>query len=741
MLSNLDDTFNHSLELPPFEKLPHTLQDCLKKKNLTNAWTFYMLILANGLEFSNILRDYIVFMFARCGSLLTAKKICHRLTCNNGAVLVHSIHMLVKCGEFQKAINVFETFDTYFMCADEYLYQTLLKACGIVECAHNGKNIHCDIVKKGFDLDSFVGTNLIDMYAKNGMLEEAQIVFEKLLVKDVVSWSSLICGYAENGCGERAIQSFSQMNNEGVIPNAVTFMCGLKACGHIGNLDKGRDIYADLAKQGYEKDLCVVSALVSMYIYCGCIKEAQAVFDGLPLKDVVLWTTLVGGYAERGHDREALMYLEKMQAESSIPNAVTSVCGLKACGNLGSFSEGRAIHNNVMKHGFDDDEFVITALMDMYINCRLLHEAQNVFDKLAVKSRAAWNVLIGGLVDHNCGQEALERFKKMQSQGPSPDRIAFVCALKACNILGLVNKGQSLHMEIVKAGLEKNIIVGVSVLDLYSKCGSVEEAEVVFGTLSIRSVVSWNALIMGYAQHGYGEKALSSVSRMDEEGVPIDATTAVCGLKACLALGELNRGMWIHMQAEKQALIMENPVMGSALIDMYVKCNSLLEARNVFDGLVSKDVISWGTLLSGYACQGDYELVSGLFDEMQESGLLPDGVPLLSVLTVCCHAGLTQTGLMALNTLNKEYAIPPTLEHYNCMIDVLGRAGQLDETVAMLNEMPFQPDLVSWKSLLSSCRKCGDIAIAKHAFEHASVLTENKLDLSILMQGINVENY
>ncbi|KAH7276358.1 hypothetical protein KP509_39G004000 [Ceratopteris richardii] len=578
------------------------------------------------------------------------------------------------------------------------------------------------------------------MYGKNGMLEEAEVVFDGLLTKDVVTWTSLICGYVGSGHGEKAIQFLFKMSEEGITPNSVTFICGLKACRLLGDIDKCRQIHTDLVKGGYEVDIRILSSLIGMYTSCNQFEETQVVFDKAFVKDVVLWTALIGGYAETGNSKEALTWLERMQIEGFLPNPATFVCGLKACCNLGSSEEVQRLHINLIKSGFEGDSLLITSLMNAYSKCGFLSEAQHIFDEVEIKSLPIWNTLIGGYIDHECGQEALDNFRRMQVERVSPDSITLVYALKACIISKLMQNGQCLQIETTKFGFDRDYFVGIQLLDMYSKFGLVEEAQHVFERLPTWDVVSYNALIMGFAEHGFGEEALQCLSRMHEEGVSMDAITAVCGLKACISSGLIRIGRWIHGQILKQDLIEQDPIIGILLIDIYVKCKYLLEAQKVFYGMTNKSLIAWSTLLMGYAFSGEWELVFSLLGEMQSCGMPLDTICLLSALTVCSHSGLIEEGVRVFGILGKEYAIPSNLEHFNSMIDLFCRAGQIEKASGMLDVIPFQPNFVTWTTLLGACRQCGDIQVAKQAFNHAAVLTGNKVDLLISTLGVYEDN-
>eukprot|EP00250_Pteridium_aquilinum_P021062 c25021_g11_i1 orf=1-684(-) len=225
------------------------------------------------------------------------------------------------------------------------------------------------------------------MYAKCGELAKAMLEFEKLLVRDVVSWNVLIAGFVQHGHGERALDCFQEMRHEGVTANAITLAYMLKACGCIRACGKGQEIHAQIAKDGLlEADIVVGTALVDMYVKCGLLGRAQEVFDELVIRDVITWNTLITGYSHQGNAEEVFNCFERMQHERFSPNIVTFICVLRACGTIGVINKGQAIHARILKEGLLEKDTVISnALVDMYAKCGAFAEAEKVFDELPIR--------------------------------------------------------------------------------------------------------------------------------------------------------------------------------------------------------------------------------------------------------------------------------------------------------------------------------------------------------------------
>ena len=390
----------------------------------------------------------------------------------------------------------------------------LLKACVKEKDLHQASIIHANIVKKGLlEKDRYLGNTLVSLYAKCGALSRAQQVFERLPVRNVVSWNALIAGYAqhEHSC-KQALTCFQRMQHHGVSPNAVTYVCILKACGSIGRATMGKEIHNTIVQKGLlETNILVGNTLVDMYAKCSAVAKARQVFEQLPCRTVVSWNALISGYTQCGNGEEALHCFEQMQQKGLSPDALTYVCILKACSS--NIQQGRQIHEQVIRCGFHTDKTVCNALIDMYVKCGLILEAQDVFDKLPVRDVVTWNAIISGYVQQGRGEEALICFTCMQEEGFSPDVITLTCIVKACGSTGAIEKGKQIHDDIISKGLlGKHIVLGNALVDMYANNGALSEAKMVFNRIQGKDVVSWNTLITGYVENGFCEEALNFLS-------------------------------------------------------------------------------------------------------------------------------------------------------------------------------------------------------------------------------------
>jgi pentatricopeptide repeat protein len=263
------------------------------------------------------------------------------------------------------------------------------------------------------------------------------------------------------------------------------------------------------------------------------------------------------------------------------------------------------------------------------------------------------------------------------------------------------------------------------------------KAQQEFDKLPVRGVISWTALLAGYAHHGYGEEALKCFERMQHEGISPNAVTFICALKACGSVGAVAKGQQIHAEVVDEGVFERDSLVRTSVVDMYAKCGALAKAQEVFDKLPKRDAIAWNALITGYAQLGNSDAVFGLFGKMaEEGGTEPDAATFSILLNTCCHLGLIEKGQMCFRAMHTNYGIVPTLEHHGCMVDLYGRAGHVGEAMSMIKGMPYSADSTMWHILLSACGRWGDANVGNVVFEHAVDLDANDAVSYVCMSNI-----
>ncbi|MCO5559087.1 hypothetical protein L7F22_012679 [Adiantum nelumboides] len=618
------------------------------------------------------------------------------------------------------------------------LSPSLIWGCCKTKDLSRGTRLHHELQERGL-VEKNYSDALVTMYAKCGELEKAQALLDTHNSSSTIPWTALIAGYARQGKGQNALFCFEEMQHVGIPPNAVTYACILKACGVLGALDKGKQIHDEVLKQGLlEHDVVLSTALVDMYVKCGAVLQAESVLNKLPSRNVISWNALITGYAQKGQGQQALECLKQMRFEGILPDAVTYICVLKACAAIGAIDKGKQIHDEILKQGLlEHDTVVGNALVDMYAKCGALSQAQSVLEKLPLRDVVSWNALITGYAQKGQGQQAVDCFEQMQCEGIQPDNVTYVSILKACAVIGAADKGKKIHDEIWKQGLLKhNVVVGTALVDMYARCGALPKARSVLQKLPTRDVVCWSALIGGYAKEGESQRALECFKQMQSEGIRPNAVTYVCILNACAVVGALDEGKKIHDEVLEDGLLEHNILLGNALVDMYAKCGALAQARSVLEKLPSRNVVSWSTLIAGYAQKGQGQQALECFEQMQHENILPDLATIHCLLNLCSHLGLVEKGQELFDNMEAVYGLKPDVECFTCIVDLLGRAGHLVRAVELIQGMPFSANSSIWHCLLGACLKWVDVNIGTWAFQQAVVLDKCDGVAYVLMVNI-----
>ncbi|XVF46995.1 hypothetical protein PTKIN_Ptkin03bG0073600 [Pterospermum kingtungense] len=365
--------------------------------------------------------------------------------------------------------------------------------------------------------------------------------------------------------------------------------------------------------------------------------------------------------------------------------------------------------------------------------------------------------------------EAAAEFTRMRLSGVEPNHITFVTLISGCadfpSNCGVL--GSLIHGYVCKLGLDKeNVMVGTALVEMYAKGEQVEAAKLVFDAMKVknsvswntmingymrnqeyekavemfdempqRDVISWTALINGFAKKGFCEEALDWFREMLIFRVEPDYVTLIAVLTACANLGALSVGLWVHRFVLKRSF-RDNVRVNNSLIDMYSRCGCIEFAREVFDKMQKRTLVSWNSIIVGSAVNGFAEEALKYFDSMQKEGFKPDGVSFTGALTACSHAGLVDEGLRYFEIMKGVYKISPRIEHFGCIVDLYSRAGKLKEAWDVVGNMPMKPNEVVLGSLLAACRNRGDISLAEKIVRDLVVLDPDSDSNYVLLSNI-----
>ncbi|PHT79647.1 Pentatricopeptide repeat-containing protein [Capsicum annuum] len=571
------------------------------------------------------------------------------------------------------------------------------------------KLIHGRIIKSGVHLTAFLMNNLINGYAKTGFLyarkvfdvmpvrdisswntllsvyskqgviNEARSIFNEMPCRDSVSWTTMIAGYNYVGRFQVAIRMFIEMVGAGVLPTQYTFTSVLASCAEIRALYEGRRVHSFVVKFGWSGYVSVANSLLNMYAKSGDTNAARIVFDRITVKNTSSWNTLISLHMQTGQVDLALAQFEQMNARDIV----------------------------------------------------------------------SWNSMITGYSQHGFDILALNMFSKMLEESSlEPDRYTLASVLSACAKLGELNVGKQIHARLIRTEFDMSGAVGNSLICMYSRCGSLDIAQKIlednrkssvnviaftalldgyiklgdisparkiFDSLKDRDVVVWTAMIVGYVQNGLNDDAMELFRLMVKEGPDPNNYTLAAMLSVCSSMASLNHGKQIHSAAIKAGEALSVSV-SNALITMYAKAGNISCARKVFDMIhLNRDTVSWTSMILALAQHGLGNEALQLYENMLALGMKPDHITYIGVLTACTHVGLVAQGRSYYTMMKEIHGIEPTSSHCACMIDLFGRAGLLEEAQDFIENMPIEPDVIAWGSLLSSCRVHKKVELAKVA--------------------------
>eukprot|EP01018_Ginkgo_biloba_P031753 Gb_05982 [translate_table: standard] len=605
---------------------------------------------------------------------------------------VRTVNKLCKEGLLKEALQILRLMDDQGVSVDFSTYVSLLQGCISGKTLPDGKLVHAHIIQTGFRCqDIFLGNTLLNMYTKCGSLGNALRVLHEMPKRNVVSWTVMIAAYAKRGCFEEALSLFYQMQRSGIQPNHFTFASVLPACANLATFEHGKEIHEEIIRCGFESDVFVGSALVDMYIKCGSIKDARNLFDKMPDRNIVSWTAMIAGYAQNGHLDEAWKL-------------------------FGQMPERNVFSWNAVLAGYAQNGHV--------------DEAFKIFQKMPERDVVSWNTLIAGYTENGRIDEATKIFQKM----PERDVVSWNTMVAGYAQNGNVDAAWKLFQKMPK----RDVISWTAMIVGYVQNGHAEEALELFWKMPERDAVSWTAMIAGYTQNGYFDKALKLFREMKLTGVKPNSDTFASILPACANLVVLEHGKVIHEDIIRYGF-QSDVFVASTLVDMYAKCGNIEDARKVFGKMPTRDVVSWNAMIVSYAMHGCGMEALQLFGQMQHSGTNPNHVTFVGVLSACCHAGLVDDGWQYFNCMCRYYHITPTMDHYCCMVDLLGRAGLLDEAQDFISKMPIQPNADVWGSLLGACRQHTNIELGEHVAENLFKLDPKNAAPYVLLSNIYAE--
>ncbi|XP_010453383.1 PREDICTED: putative pentatricopeptide repeat-containing protein At5g13230, mitochondrial [Camelina sativa] len=636
------------------------------------------------------------------------------------AIHVSESHRLIQCNRIrrcglsvQAAVSALDLdSDLVVPGLDSHAYGSMLRRCIQRNDPISAKAIHCDVLKKGSCLDLFATNILLNAYVKAGFDKDALKLFDEIPERNNVSYVTLVQGHA---C-EDPVGLYSRLHREGHELNPHVFTSFLKCFVSLDKAEICLWLHSPIVKLGFDSNAFVGAALINAYSVCGSVHSARSVFEGILCKDIVVWAGIVSCYVENGYFEDSLQLLSCMGMASFMPNNYTFDTALKASIGLGAFDFAKGVHGRILKTCYELDPRVGVGLLQLYTQIGDMSGAFKVFNEMPKNDVIPWSFMIARFCQNGFCNEAVDLFIRMREAFVVPNEFTLSSILNGCAIGKCSGLGEQLHGLVVKAGFDFDVYVSNALIDVYAKCEKMDSAVKLFAELSSKNEVSWNTVIVGYGNLGEGGNALNMFREALRNQVSVTEVTFSSALGACASLASMELGVQVHGLVIKTNNA-EKVAVSNSLIDMYAKCGDIKFAQSVFNEMETIDVASWNTLISGYSTHGLGSQALRVFDIMKDSDCKPNGLTFLSVLSGCSNAGLIDQGQDCFESMIRDHGIEPCLEHYTCMVRLLGRSGQLDKAMKMIEGIPYEPSVMIWRALLSASMNQNNEEVAKRSAE------------------------
>ncbi|KAH0919409.1 hypothetical protein HID58_027069, partial [Brassica napus] len=480
----------------------------------------------------------------------------------------------------------------------------------------------------------------------------------------------------------------------------------LSACVDVRSFSSGLQIHAHCVSSGVEYDSALVPKLVAFYSSFNLHSEAQSINENSGILLPLPWNVLIVSYAKNELFEEAIAAYKRMMRKGIRPDAFTYPSVLKACGETLDFESGRVVHGSIEVSSHKGSVYVCNALISMYKRFGNVGVARRLFDMMYERDAVSWNAVISCYASEGMWSEAFELFDQMWFSG-----------VEACSLLGARQLGKEIHCLAIRCSYDGIDNVRNTLITMYSKCDDLRHAFIVFQQSEDKSLSTWNSIIAGYAQANRSEEASYLFREMMLHGLHPNSVTLASILPLSARVANLQHGREFHCYILRRECFKDYTMLWNSLVDVYAKSGEIVAAQRVSDSMKERDEVTYTSLIDGYGNQGEGRVALALFNEMTTSGIKPDHVTMVAVLSACSHSKLVHEGQRLFTKMQREYGIRPCLQHFSCMVDLYGRAGLLGEARDVIQRMPCEPPSAMWATLLNACHIHGNTEIGEWAAE------------------------
>ncbi|XP_022133307.1 pentatricopeptide repeat-containing protein At4g13650 isoform X1 [Momordica charantia] len=600
----------HASEIFP---TPYVLSSVLSASTKTQLFglgeQLHCLIIKWGFHSETYVCNALVALYTRSGKLISAEQIFSKMQFRDGVSYNSLISGLVQQGFSDRALELFNKMQRDCLKPDCITVASLLSACASVGALHKGMQLHSFAIKAGMSADIILEGSLLDLYSKCADVETAHKFFLTTETENIVLWNVMLVAYGQLNNLRDSFEIFRQMQIEGMIPNQFTYPSILRTCTSLGALYLGEQIHTHVIKTGFQLNVYVCSVLIDMYAKHGQLDIALGILRRLPENDVVSWTAMIAGYVQHDMFSEALKLFEEMEYRGIRSDNIGFSSAISACAGLRALHQGQQIHAQSHVSGFGDDISINNALISLYARCGRIQEAYLAFEKIDGKNNISWNSLVSGYAQSGYFEEALQVFVRMLRTEAEVNMFTYGSAISAAASLANIKQGQQLHAMILKTGYDSEMEASNSLITLYAKCGSISDAWREFNDMSEKNVISWNAMITGYSQHGCGMEALHLFEEMKKCGIMPNHVTFVGVLSACSHVGLVKEGLGYFESMSKVHGLVPKSEHYVNVVDLLGRTGLLNQAMEFIEEMpISADAMIWRTLLSSCVIHKNMEI-------------------------------------------------------------------------------------------------------------------------------------
>ncbi|KAF8391269.1 hypothetical protein HHK36_023571 [Tetracentron sinense] len=729
---------NHAVPPPLFHeelkqnRLQLLLQACSSSRSIDAAKSLHALTITMGSDQAVFFDNNLVTIYGSLGELSSAWKLFDKMPERNAVSYNSIIAAYSRNGNGEKAWKLFSEMMGLGFTPTQFTFGSLLSSSSLD--SYQGFQLQSLIIKNGLIYaNAFAGTALLGLFGRLGSLHDALRVFEEMPRRNLVTWNSVISAFGQHGFVEESMFLFRELLRTEIHPSEYSFVGVLSGFGCVADLESGEQIHGLVIKTGLDFHLSVANSLLNMHVKCLGTYLAERMFEEVPARDVVSWNIIIGALARSERPNKSLEHFLEMSVEGFLPTQATFVSVISACTSMQIPKYGKFIHAKTIKNNFESDVFVGSALVDFYVKCNNLEEADVCFDEIHEKNVVSWNALISGYSKDSCNSVYL--LQEMLHLGYQPNEFSFSAVLKSSLVLEL----QQIHCLIIRMGYHQNeyvlssliasyainglisdalifatasasplpVVPSNTIAGIYNRTGQFQETQKLFSQLEEPDIVSWNILISACAHNGDYREGFELFRHMQMAQILLDNYTFVSLLSMCSKLCNLALGSSVHGLIIKTDVNCCDIFVCNVLVDMYGKCGSLESSVKVFNEMTDRNLISWTALISSLGLHGYAHEALNRFREMELLGFKPDGVAFIAILSACRHGGLVQKGMELFGRMKATYGVEPEMSHYVCMVDLLTRYGHLKEAEQLIASIPFQPNARIWRTFLEGYKRYG----------------------------------